>query len=167
MKTLAIKDVLSELFSAPLKAVVEAEKAYLEIWADWIEQNIKIAKELDKLEKVNAFIDRAPTLQLQNFVDVSLAMHIAELKDTSGSGQAGINLGLLQVGGRYEMYSSYSAESSFKASTRLALTNTDFSLRSYLKQVQLEPKNLTELKALTNTLRSHALTEEPTTTDKK
>jgi len=145
MATISISKAFSDLFSAPLSAVVEAEEAYLRMWiarlkvlqATYVEgggDDAGIKNDADLSELIDQYV---PVVQLEGKIDTSLTMRIAGVKETSASISAGLALGPIHASGGFGFVSRNTHESVFQASTSFALSNKEFSLKDYLKTANL------------------------------
>ncbi len=147
----SIKDALIHLFKAPLDAAVQAEEDYRNIWANWIEEKVKVLKKMGfkdsdfTQEQIDTILDNAPIVDLQGFIDVAISMRITEVRGKDLSLGGGINLGIARAEGRYSFYQSTTAESSFQASTRIGISNKTYTLANYFEEVNIRPANLEEL----------------------
>jgi hypothetical protein len=151
MATLSISNAFSDLFVAPLNAVVDAEEAYLQMWitrlkvlrATYVEDE-KVKREANLSELLDQYV---PVVQLEGNIDTSLTMRIAGVKEMSGSLSVGLALGPVHASGGFGFVSRNTHESVFQASTSFALANKEFSLKDYLKAAKITvatPSDLTK-----------------------
>lgn len=126
MATLSIKDALNELFTGPLRAVTEAEKTYRAIWIEWLRQ---IKQDLTLKDAV----EFAPVVSLEQSVDASILLRIASVKESELSVGGGLQLGAISVSGRYGTVSRAEQESTFRADTKVQLSNVNADLNRVAK----------------------------------
>lgn len=164
-KTQAISQVLGDLFRAPLKAAAEAERDYLEIWADWVEIQVKlIGDQVLTPEQITNLLNKAPTVKLDGFVDVGISMRIATVKQKDygfGVGVSGASLGLAPVyaSGSFGFSKTSSQESMFQASARFNVSNNNADLTQFLIDRGKNPVDVGELKGVSELLRQWKLTD--------
>lgn len=153
MATLSISKAFSDLFTAPLRAVVDAEKAYLEMWITRLKviQQTYVSGKGANRSMVNGadlgtlLEQYVPVISLEGRIDTALTMRIAGVKETSGGLSAGLALGPIHASGSFGFVSRNTQESTFQASTSFALANKSFSLTDYLSAANLkmtDPKDL-------------------------
>lgn len=152
MSNLSISDAYSNLFTAPLKAVIDAERDYLELWL----QRLKMIKEIHT-DGASAFMNDVnlsdlidlyvPTVRLEGNISTSLTMRIAGVKESSGGLSAGLTLGPIHASGAFGFTSRKSEESVFQASTEFVLSNKAFSLTDYLKASKQSAVSVADLDA--------------------
>lgn len=153
MATLTISKAFSELFSAPLEAVVEAEEKYLQIWLKSLKaikkthvsgsgQNAKIREGADLTELIGQYV---PAVRLEGRIETALTMRIAGVKETSGQASGGLSLGPIHASGGFGFTSRNTQESVFQASTSFSLSNKEFSLTDYLKTAKVSLASAADL----------------------
>ncbi|MBC2607315.1 hypothetical protein [Pelagicoccus albus] len=153
MATLTISKAFSELFSAPLEAVLEAEEKYLSLWLKNLKsikkiyvqgsgQQAKLKAGADLAELIDQY---APTVRLEGRIETALTMRIAGVKETSGSASGGLSLGPIHASGGFGFTSRNTQESVFQASTSFALSNKEFSLGEYLKTAKVSLASAADL----------------------
>lgn len=164
MTTLTISNAFADLFSAPLKAVVEAEKAYLEIWIqklEFIKANYSSdlsAKKVNLQDLISLYV---PTVSLEGNIKTSLTMRVAGVQQKSGTLSGGLALGPIHLSGGFGFSSSQTQESIFQASTEFFLSNKEFSLKDYLKAANIEAATPADLDSAIAKLKADFFT--PTT----
>jgi hypothetical protein len=163
MATISISKVFSELFAAPLRAVVEAEEEYLRIWIARLKVIEKvISKDKKKAVNVADLIEQyVPVVRIEGKIDTGLTMRIVGVREMRATVSAGLALGPIHASGGFGFASRTTHESVFQASTSFALSNKEFSLKDYLdaaKIAMVEPEDLVRaIKHLETDLRSRSV----------
>lgn len=164
--TASLGSVMSELFSAPLEAVVEAEEQYRRIWAKWLDKKIellgsKIMFEPGDTEEVKADKTRlakemlavAPAVSLEAKIDTSVTMRIATTRKLDAGATLGLSAGPIQLSGSFGFMNQTATDSIFKAATAVTLSNTGKDLSGFLKENGLDPASpnlLNDAKSILN-----------------
>lgn len=158
-QTQSISSVFRDLFRSPLQAVIQAERDYLKIWADWIDVQVKLLddKELSE-EQIQALMTKAPSVQLDGFIDVGISMRIATVKQTDigiSAGISGAAMGVAPVhaSGSFGFSKSSSQESMFQASARFNVSNNNTDLGQFLAERGMSPVNVEQLKGVSDLLK--------------
>ena len=144
--TAGIVDVFGELFRTPLEAVVKAEREYFKIWAEWLEVQIKLLGENPTGDQIKALLEKAPSVQIDGFIDVGITMRIASVSEQKQGGTAGLKLGPIHASGSFGFAKSGSQESVFQTSARFTLSNHNSELSRYLEDRRLTPTSIEGLK---------------------
>lgn len=145
-----MKEMFTTLFTAPIRAAVEAEASYRRIWVEWLQQTASLIPE-DATDEVQARIianrlDMAPVMKLDAAIDVGLTMRLVTVKQTDAGGELGLAVGPFQVSGQFGFSSSKTAESVMEARARYQLSNTNSAtMRDYLEAADAVPTKKTEL----------------------
>lgn len=133
MSTQSLERMISTLFTAPGRAALEAEVGYRKIWAEWLEQTMKlVGKDPAALEKMMAF---APVMKVSGVLELAVSMRVAEVSGLNGS--LSLGTGPISVSGGY--FRQASEESSLTARGTFTLTNTEVDLQTYLARSGLTP----------------------------
>jgi hypothetical protein len=144
MSTANISAVLTDLFSAPLKAAVDAESKYRQAWADWLtfqmailtKEDGKTLREGVKLEEV---LRTAPVVSLDGTIELAISMRIAAVKELSAGLGVSVGVGPVYASGNFGFMSRTTEESTFQAQAKFTLSNTQKNLTSLLEQSKLTP----------------------------
>lgn len=144
MSAASISAVLTDLFSAPLKAVVDAESKYRQIWADWMAfQMTLLTKEDGKTlrDGVNLadVLRTAPAVSLDGVIDLAITMRIASVKELSAGLDVSVGVGPVYASGNFGFMSRTTEESTFQAQAKFTLSNTQKNLATLLEQYKLTP----------------------------
>lgn len=151
MSTLSIGSAVSDLVQAPLEAILEAEKKYLQLWKERLEE---IEKTYVKNGQLKESVDLAklveqsvPVVQFEGRLDMGLTMRIAGVSEKHGSLGGGLAVGPIHAAGSFGFASQSTQESLFKAASSFAIANKTFSLKEYLQTAAISlasPNDLTE-----------------------
>ena len=159
MASASITTVFSDLFKAPLDAVVEADKNYRESWVKWIKMKQELLK--DQLESTDEdtkkrateiILDTAPIVNLEGSINVAITMRISEVKKSEFGGSFGLQLAPIHANVSFNSSNQSSQESVFQASTRFAISNNSTSLRQYVVDHGLSVQDPDELETLVKKL---------------
>lgn len=151
MATISISKAFSELFAAPLRAIVDAEKEYLRIWIERLKVIQKLAASKDAAKQMEGATlgdligQYAPVVRLEGRIDTGLTMRIAGVREVSGSLSVGLALGPVHAAGGFGFSNTTTQESIFQASTSFVLTNKEFSLGEYLKAARIPVLSVEDL----------------------
>lgn len=137
MSTTSLTNVFRELFVAPLSAATTTEEDYRRIWADWLDQQLKLlSDDSGKLKPgvdLNKLLETAPVVNLDSVIEVGITMRIASVKEFDANLQVGLSLGPIYGSGGFGFVNRTSQESVFQASTRYTISNFERNLGKYLK----------------------------------
>ncbi len=157
-KSLGISEVLSDMFRSPLNAVVEAERNYLAIWADWLEMQLKLIGDDDLTqEQIEALMTKAPAVKLDGFIDVGVSMRIATVKQKDVSFGVGIGVGPVHASGAFGFSKTSSQESMFQASARFNITNHNTDLSAFLAERGKTPYTIQDVHDVTDLMRKWSM----------
>ncbi|NJM55608.1 MAG: hypothetical protein HC841_06570 [Verrucomicrobiae bacterium] len=153
MATASISKIMSELFTAPLDAVVNSEAEYRRIWVRWLRERLELVTEkaadgttrLREGVNVAGLLTEAPAVSLDGVVEMSITMRIASVKQREGSLGIGVALAPAQVSGSFGFMSRTAEESVFQAQARFTLSNTERNLASELAGFGLKPADIASL----------------------
>jgi hypothetical protein len=132
MSTVDLVTVFREMFTAPLKAAVEAEKDYRRIWADWLEVQKKLLPNTPDAVIPKELLFLAPVLDLNGVVEVGVTMRIAGVNKKDIALGGGISVGPIHVTGTFGFSSQNTQESVFQAHARFTLSNCKADLSNFL-----------------------------------
>jgi hypothetical protein len=144
MSTASIRDVMTELFTAPLEAAVAAERGYREAWAQWMKDQADLAKN-NRNVSIPEILRDAPAVSLDGIVEMSVTMRIASVRQREGSVGLGVGLGPVHATGSFGFISKTAEESIFQAQAKFTLSNTDRNLTAVLAKSGLAPANLDDM----------------------
>lgn len=152
MATGDVAKVLTNLFTAPTEAAVNAASEQRRVWIDWlrdVERLVSAASdEAVKRAIVRRHLDLAPVWKMAAQVSVSITMRVASIKRFEGGATLGLAVGLLQASGSFGFMSESSTESVMQARAQYALTNeTEVSLADYLEDLGVDATDPAQLKA--------------------
>jgi hypothetical protein len=144
MSAATISAVLTDLFSAPLQAVVDAEWKYRQVWADWMAfQMALLTKEDGKTlrDGVNLadVLRTAPAVSLDGVIELAITMRIASVKELSVGLGVSVGVGPVYASGNFGFMSRTTEESTFQAQAKFTLSNTQKNLTTLLEQWKLTP----------------------------
>lgn len=130
-------EILNTLFTAPVKASVMAEAEYRKVWIEWLDRTEKLipadAPEAVQKAVIEAQLDMAPIMKFEAAIDLGVTMRLVSIKEGSGGGSLGLNVGAFQVSGSFGFMSSNTSESILEARARYQLSNTnEQTLRGFL-----------------------------------
>ena len=161
MSTTSLTNVFRELFVAPLNAVTQAEADYRQIWAAWLEDQLRLLatpdgklKEGASLEKV---LDTAPIINLDGVIEVGITMRIASVQEFNASADVGLAVGPIFVSGGFGFMNRTTQESIFQASARFTLSNHEKNLKKYLMDRNIPVTNPKEVSNAVDILKKSAL----------
>ena len=132
------------LFSEPLKATLDAEKSYREVWVEWLTQTQKLipanATGPQQAAMISERLDIAPTMKFEAAIDAAVTMRLVSVKSKTGEGKLGLAVGPFQVSGSFGFTSSSTSESILEARARYQLSNTnEATLRGWLEAAGIDP----------------------------
>lgn len=157
MSTTSLISVFRELFVAPLNAAASTEEDYRQIWANWLEQQLKLLTDAEGQLKpgveMDKILDLAPAIHLDGVIEVGITMRIASVKEYNASVDVGLSLGPIYGSGGFGFVNRSSQESIFQASTRFAMSNFERNLRKYLKDRNIQLASAEDLTQAVATLR--------------
>lgn len=135
MSTESLERMVSTLFTAPGLAAVETEKAYRQIWINWLSGVLKLipASGIGKEAVQTALAQHlklAPVMKFSGRMEMGLTMRIASLSEHSGSISLGV--GAIGVSGAFGFMGRSSEESVMQVRAEYTLTNDEVSLEKYL-----------------------------------
>jgi len=142
---------MSELFSAPLDAAVNAEAAYRRIWTKWLQDQLPLvtvpvdpnnptgARKFRDGFNVEKWLNSAPAVNIDGVINLAITMRIAGVREISGGVGAGLTLGPIYGSGSFGFVNRTSEESVFQANARFTLTNMNKDLSGLLEQCKLDP----------------------------
>lgn len=138
MSLTTLESMVTTLFTAPGAAAIEADKAYRDIWAKWLQRVSKLIEGLppgDVARVLAEHLKLAPILKVNGRIEMGLTMRVASVTERSGS--VGINLGVGPIGvsGSYGFLDRSSEESVMQVRAAYTLTNDEVSLASYLSNL--------------------------------
>jgi len=148
MSTTSITDVLSELFSAPLEAAVNAEIEYRRIWAKWLSYQRALITEKEGDEEEGSkkteqqlldLLKTAPEISIDGVINLEITMRIAGVRETSVGFGGGLSLGPIYGSGNYGFMNRATEESVFRANAKFTLTNASRNLTALLEHNDLLP----------------------------
>lgn len=161
MSTTSLTNVFRELFAAPLNAVTRTEKDYRQIWAEWLEDQLKLLVTSDgklragvDLQKV---LDTAPIITLDGVIEVGITMRIASVQEFNASADVGLAVGPIFTSGGFGFMNRTSQESVFQASARYTISNHDKNLNKYLADRNIPVTNPKEVSSAIELLKKSAL----------
>jgi hypothetical protein len=141
MSTISISQAFTELFSAPLKSVVQAEEDYLRLWINRLQVIQKLfvtnGKWKADVDMKTVVAQYAPAVRLEGRIDTALTLRVAGVREISANASVGLALGPVHASGGFGFVSRNTHESIFQASTSFALSNKEFSLTNYLEAAKL------------------------------
>jgi hypothetical protein len=141
--------VLKELCTAPLDAVVKAEKNYRTIWINWIKQIKGMVDTLDETRQKNinwqTLFKTAPVVTLDQKIDLAITMRVASVKEVSANGELGLSLGPIHTSGSFGFMNRATTESTLQASTSVTISNAEHNLVDYLGKFNIEPASVGDL----------------------
>jgi len=150
MSTTSLTNVFRELFVAPLSAVTQTEQDYRRIWAQWLEQQLRLLTEengqLRPGVELAKMMDNAPTVNLDGVIEVGITMRIASVREYDASIEAGLAVGPIHASGGFGFMNRSSQESVFQASTRYTISNFDRNLKKYLEERNIPVARLEDVK---------------------
>lgn len=133
MATESLEKMISTLFTAPAKAVVEAEREYRKIWAEWLQMTAQRVG----ADNVGKQLNLAPVMKINGALDLSLSMRVTSIDQTNAS--LSLGTGPITVSGGY--FRQTTEESSLSVRGCFTLTNTEVDLASYLGQMGVTIKD--------------------------
>jgi hypothetical protein len=150
MGTTSLTNVFRELFVAPLSAATTTEEDYRRIWANWLDQQLKLLSddsgELKPGVDLKKLLETAPVINLDGVIEVGITMRIASVKEFDATLQVGLSLGPIYGSGGFGFVNRTSQESVFQASTRYTISNFDRNLKKYLEDRNITLANPDEMK---------------------
>lgn len=153
MSTTSLTHVFRELFTAPLSAVTQSESDYRQIWAQWLEDQLRLlVKENGQLREgvdLAKVLDTAPVVDLDGVIEMAVTMRIASVKEFQASVEGGVGVGPIFVSGGFGFVNRSSQESVFQASTRVTMSNSSKNLVEYLADHNIP---LTDVSEVTNAI---------------
>jgi len=160
MSTISITNVLSELFSAPLRAVVNAESEYRKIWADWLESQLALItdptdpKKFRTGFKAEEWLKTAPVVSVDGMINMAITMRVAGVQEKSYGGSAGLSLGPIYGSGGFGFVNRSTEESVFRANASFTLSNTGKDITALLGQHKLNPASPEQVQNAITALRA-------------
>ncbi len=145
MAITSITKVLSELYTAPLNAAVDAEKRYVQIWKQILNT---VPQEKRKEIKLSDFVRYMPKVSVNGTVDVAISMKIAHVSEKSGEFSLELTGGMFTTSGSFGFMNRSAEESMFKAATSVVLTNSNADLMDFLAKNGKDPEKVTLNEAL-------------------
>ena len=157
MSTTSLTNVFRELFVAPLSAVTQTEADYRRIWAQWLEQQLRLLTEengeLRPGVELAKMMDSAPKVNLDGVIEVGITMRIASVREYDASIEAGLAIGPIHASGGFGFVNRSSQESVFQASTRYTISNFDRNLKKYLEERNIPVTKLEDVKTAIEVLK--------------
>ncbi|WP_190808710.1 hypothetical protein [Flagellimonas sp. S3867] len=159
MASADLTTVFSELFKAPLEAVVEADKKYRESWIKWIEMKRKLlesqlkdqSKDVQK-KAIDIILDTIPIINIDGSINVAITMRISEVRKKKTGVDFGLQLAPIHANISFTSSTESSQESVLQASTRFAISNNSTSLREYVQDHGLTIQSPADLDTLVKKL---------------
>lgn len=152
MENSNLTTVFSELFTAPIQAVVQAEAQYRRIWCDWLVSLQALLTKRGQLtaEQEAAFIqsqlELAPIMRLEARIDVGISLRVTSVRQTQVGGSFGLQVSVLQAAGSFSFASQDTQESVLNARATYALANTQqLSLKDFLEKAILPMEKIEHL----------------------
>lgn len=150
-----LESMFASLFTAPTKAVIEAEKHYRQIWIDWLNELIQL---VGKAKGINANadeaaiiarqLDLAPVMKLDAKIEVGVTMRLASVRKFKGDVTLGLGVGTLQAAGSFGFSSESAQESVLQARAFYGLSNSgEVSLKNYLGDFSIPVSKVADLDA--------------------
>ena len=131
MSDASLTSVLSEIYTAPLQAAVDAELQYRRIWADWLRLKQRLAPadaDWSELSKT------APVVKVDARIEIAITMRISSAKEFKAGISAGLVLGPIHASGTFGFVGRSAQESVLQASTSVVLSNNDKDLSGFLAE---------------------------------
>jgi hypothetical protein len=128
-----LTDVYQQLFAAPLRAAVQAENDYRQIWLSWFRQRLAIAQAAGVTITPQVLADIvavAPIIKLNGTVSSAVKLRIEST--LSADGKVGLSLASIPLSASFEFAASRTEESTLEASTAMTLSNADRDLSTLL-----------------------------------
>lgn len=150
MSETSITNVMAEVFSAPLAAVVKAEAQYRRIWADWMASQLALVTEADGKTlrpdvQLSEILKTAPAVNLDGEIELAITMRVAGVREVSGGLGVGLSLGPVYGSGNFGFMSRKTEESVFSVQAKFTLSNTGRDLTGLLAQMQIKAADPAEV----------------------
>lgn len=152
MPVASIESVMTELFTAPLEAAVNADREYRKTWTRWMKDQLTLVSvpspnpasppALRDGVKIDDILKTAPAVSLDGVIDLSITMRIASVKQKEGSLGIGLGLGPVNATGSFGFMSRTAEESVFQVQARFTLSNTGRDLSGELAKAGLTPVDI-------------------------
>jgi hypothetical protein len=144
MSTASLEKMIGTVFTAPARAVVEAEEQYRKIWAEWLATTLSRIKathpttllpespDKDKAqaEILNKHLMLAPVMKLNGRIELGLTMRVASVSGFDA--KLTLGAGPVSVSGGY--FRQATEESVLSIRAGFTMTNTEVNLAGYLAE---------------------------------
>ena len=169
MASARLADVFSELFTAPLRAVQQADEAYLRMWALWLEKQLNLVERTEEefkegLDFEDLVRSMAPVVELEGAIEVAVTMRIASVREFDAELGVGVMVGPVYSSGSFGFAGTTAEESLFQASTKYILSNTQRNLAHYLDKYRIPIAKPSQVREAVRLLREHAAQSVPEAT---